>query len=97
MGTQRVQMKGIHPLLDRWTRHACTIDFCSVLAALGGPVQNIFSSPYTTVPIPQQAGQAGVLGRLSLYHWFQPSGRTQCYYQGGRARTDFSLAWLEAA
>jgi hypothetical protein len=26
---------------------ASTIDFCSALAALVGPIQNIFSSPYT--------------------------------------------------
>ncbi len=48
----------------------CTRDFCSALAALVGPVQNIyflnvhFFSSF--VPIAQQAGQAAVLGRLSL-------------------------------
>jgi hypothetical protein len=46
--------------------------FCSALAALVGPVHIYFSSPYTIVyftsfvPIAQQAGQAAVLGRLSL-------------------------------
>ncbi len=55
----------------KWLVHyACridsTIDFCSTLAALVGPVQNIFSSPYTQFFIAQQAGQAVVLGRLSL-------------------------------
>ncbi len=33
------------------------------------------------VPIALQAGQAGVLGRLSLCIWCQPSGRTQCDYR----------------
>jgi hypothetical protein len=45
-------------------------DFCSALAALVTPVQNIFSLTvqyfHSFVPIAQQAGQASVLGRLSL-------------------------------
>jgi hypothetical protein len=47
----------------------CKRDFCSTLAVLVGPVQNIyflnvhFFSSF--VPIAQQAGQADVLGRLS--------------------------------
>jgi hypothetical protein len=56
--------------LVRWAYRAGTRGFCSALAALVGPVQNIF---YLTVhyfnacvPIAQQAGQAAVLGRLSL-------------------------------
>jgi hypothetical protein len=49
----------------------CTRDFYPALAALVGPVQNIFSPPDTThftsfVPIAQQAGQAVVPHRLSL-------------------------------
>ncbi len=48
----------------------CTRDFCSTLAALVGPVQNIYflnvSFFSSLVPIAQQAGQADVLGRLSL-------------------------------
>ena len=48
-----------------------TRDFCPALAALVGPVQNIFSSPslqyfISFVPIAQQAGQAAVLGRLTI-------------------------------
>jgi hypothetical protein len=47
-----------------------TRDFCSTLAALVSPVQNTFF-PHCTLlqflcPIAQQAGQAVVLGRLSL-------------------------------
>jgi hypothetical protein len=55
-----------------FVRLACragTKDFCSVLAALFGPIQNIFSHRTifnSFVPITQQAGQAAVLGRLSL-------------------------------
>jgi hypothetical protein len=55
-----------------WVWRAGTREFCSTLAALVGPVQNIFF-PHRTVhyfnafvPIAQQAGQAAVLGRLSL-------------------------------
>jgi hypothetical protein len=54
----------------RWTRRAGTIDFCSALAALVSPVHNIIflTVHFFTllVPIAQQPGQAGVLGRLSL-------------------------------
>jgi hypothetical protein len=57
-------MKGVLP----WLVLGCTKDFCSTLAALVGPVQNIyflnvhFFSSFA--PIAQQAGQADVLGRL---------------------------------
>jgi hypothetical protein len=62
MGTQRVQMKGVLSWSVRWAWGAGTRDFCSALAALVGPVQNIISTPYTIyinsfVPIAQQAGQ----------------------------------------
>jgi hypothetical protein len=44
--------------------------FCSALVALVGPVENIFFLPIhyfnTIVPIAQKAGQASVLGTLSL-------------------------------
>jgi hypothetical protein len=44
--------------------------FCSDLAVLVGPVQNIFFLTVHNfnffVPIAQQTGQAAVLGRLSL-------------------------------
>ncbi len=72
MGTQRVQMTRVLSWLVRWACRAGTRDLCSALAALVGLVQNIFcTSPYTIsvplfVPIAQQAGQAVVLGRLSL-------------------------------
>ncbi len=42
MGTQRVQMKGALPCLVRWACRAGTRDFCSALAVLVGPEQNIF-------------------------------------------------------
>jgi hypothetical protein len=70
MGTQRVQMKGVLPWLVHLACCARKRDFCSALAALVGPIQNIF---YLTVryfnffvSIAKQAGQAAVLGRLSL-------------------------------
>jgi hypothetical protein len=47
---------------------AGTRDYCSALAALVGPVQNINRTFFFSffVPIPQPAGHAAVLGRLSL-------------------------------
>jgi hypothetical protein len=71
METLGVQMKGILLWLVCWACRAGTIDFGPALAALVGPVQNIFfSSPLhyfkSFVPIAQQAGQAVVLGGLSL-------------------------------
>jgi hypothetical protein len=42
MGISRVQMKGVLPLLIRWSCRAGTKDFCPALAALVGHVQNIF-------------------------------------------------------
>jgi hypothetical protein len=61
-------MIGFLPWLVRLTCRADTIDF--VLPALVSTVQNIIF-PHRTlfhflVPIGQQPGQAGVLGRLSL-------------------------------
>jgi hypothetical protein len=70
MGTHRVDMKEVLPWLVRW---ACRLDtryFCSALAALVGPLQNIIFLTvhylHSFVPIAQQAGQAAVMGRLSL-------------------------------
>jgi hypothetical protein len=40
-------MKGVLPWLVLLARVVGTRDFCHALAALVGPVQNIFSSPYT--------------------------------------------------
>jgi hypothetical protein len=75
MGTQSVQMKGVLSWLVRWACRAGTRDFCSALAALFGPVQNVFFLIVhylnSFVLAAQQAGQAVVLGRLSLrlYLW----------------------------
>ncbi len=72
MRIQRVQMKEVLPWLIRWALHACTgtRDFWSALAALVGPVQNIFFLTVhyfdTFVPIAQQAGKVAVPGRRSL-------------------------------
>ena len=70
MGSQRVQMKGVIPMLVPWACSAGTRDFCSAMAALVGPVQNIFSLTVhyfnSFVPITQQAGQAVVQNRLSI-------------------------------
>ncbi len=71
MGAQSVQTKRV---LSRLVRHAGTTDFSSALAALVGPVQNIyFSSQVYTILIPLSplssklsTEQAVVLGRLSL-------------------------------
>ncbi len=62
-------MKGVLPWLDRWSRLAGTGDFCPALAALLGPVQNIFflAIHYSTsfVHFAQQPGQTVVPRRLS--------------------------------
>ncbi len=76
MGTQRVQIEGVHPWLVCWACRAGTGYFCSSLTALVSPVLNIFSSLYTISfplsPSPSKlgsSGQAAVLGRLSNSMW----------------------------
>jgi hypothetical protein len=63
-------MKEVLLCLFCWACRAGTRDFCSALAALIGPLQNIFFLTVgyfnSFVSIAQQAGQAAVLGRLSL-------------------------------
>jgi hypothetical protein len=71
MSTQRGQMKGgVYSWLVLWACRADTRDFSSAFAALVGPVQNMFFITIhyynSFVPIGQQAGQAAVLGRLSI-------------------------------
>jgi hypothetical protein len=57
-------MKEVLSWLVRWACRAGTRDFCSALTALGGSVQNNLF-PHSNF-FDQQAGQAAVLGRLSL-------------------------------
>jgi hypothetical protein len=61
MGTQRGQMKGVLSWLVHWACRASARDFCSALAALVGPVQNIFPSPYIILiplsPSPSKLGR----------------------------------------
>ncbi len=78
METQRVQMKGVLPSwLVRWACRAGT-RVLPYLAALVGPLQNTFFLAIhyfnAFVSIAQQAGQAAVLGRLSLSMclWYIP-------------------------
>ncbi len=63
-------MKGFLPWLVCWDRFASIRDFCPALIAVVGPVQNMFFLTVhyfsSFVPIAQQAGQAVVLGHLSL-------------------------------
>jgi hypothetical protein len=65
MGTQRVQTKGVLSWLMRWALHAGTRGFFPALAALVGPIQNIFflSIHYfdSFVPIAQEAGSLIVI------------------------------------
>jgi hypothetical protein len=63
-------MKEVLPWMVRWACRADKRDFCSALAALVSPVQNIlflivhyFNAFF---PIAQRARQAAVLARLSL-------------------------------
>jgi hypothetical protein len=66
--SKRTKGKGFCLGMFRWVGRAGT--FCLASAALAGPVQNIFSLAVhyfnLFVPIAQQAGQAVVLGCLSL-------------------------------
>jgi hypothetical protein len=70
-------MKGAIPWLVRCACRARYRSFFSALAALVGPVQKIFYlsvlyfNPF--LPVVQQAGQAAVLGRLSLSMCLWPS------------------------
>ncbi len=61
METQSVQMKGVLSWLVRWAYRAGTRDFCSALAAVVGPVQNVFFLTVyyfnSFVFVAQQAGQ----------------------------------------
>ncbi len=70
-GRREDKWKGSLSWLVRWARRAGTRDFCSALASLVGPVPtNIFFLTVhyfnSFVPIAQPAGQAAVLGHLSL-------------------------------
>jgi hypothetical protein len=68
--SKRTNERGQFLVIVCWACRAGTRDFCSALATLVGPVQNIvfFTVNYfnSFVPIAQQARQAAVLGRLSL-------------------------------
>ncbi len=70
LGSQRVHLNRVLTWLVRWSCRAGTRDFCPALAAPVGPVQNIsFLAVHnfnSFVLIAKQAGQAAVLGRLSL-------------------------------
>jgi hypothetical protein len=59
-------MKGVFFWLVHWARRAGARDFYSALADLVGPVQNIFSSPYTIHFFCPHQAQAVMQGRLSL-------------------------------
>ncbi len=70
MGTRRIQLKGVLPWLVRWACRVGTQEFYSALADLVSSVENLcFLTVHNSnsfVLIAQQAGQAAVLGRLSL-------------------------------
>jgi hypothetical protein len=67
---RRNRVKEVLSWLFRWARRAATLDFCSALAALVSPVQDIsyLTAPFFTflIPIAQQPWQSVVQGRLSL-------------------------------
>jgi hypothetical protein len=75
-------MKGVLSWLVRWARRAGTGNFCSALVSLVGPVVNIFFLPVHFfnyfVPIAQQAGQAAMLGRLSLIMCLSGQNTIKC-------------------
>jgi hypothetical protein len=61
MGSQRVQMKGVHLWLVRFARRARTKDFYPALAALIIPVQNMFrlTVNYLNLCVPWVCSRAG--------------------------------------
>jgi hypothetical protein len=69
-GDSGVHLKGVLPWLVRWARHAGKRNFYPALAALVGPVQNIFFLTVhyfkSFIPIARQARKAVVPSRLSL-------------------------------
>jgi hypothetical protein len=77
MGTLGVYRKEVLPWLVRWAHRAGKRDVCPALAACSSqpsyPVQNIIflAAHFFTllVSIPQQPGQAVVLGHKYLYLW----------------------------
>jgi hypothetical protein len=68
MGQMEAQrMKGVFSWLVPLACCAGKKDFCPALAALVGPVQNIFSSPYTiSMHLSPSPSRPVVLGRLAL-------------------------------
>jgi hypothetical protein len=79
-------MKGVLPWLVHWTCRAVTRDFYPALAALVGPVQNIFFITvhyfYSFVPIVQQSMQAVML-YLNMCLWFYPTVFIAFFYSLG--------------
>jgi hypothetical protein len=57
MGTQIIKMKAVLSCLVHWASRAGTRDYCSALAALVGPVQNIFFLAVPLSPSPSQLGR----------------------------------------
>jgi hypothetical protein len=67
LGAHRVQMKGVLPWLVCWACRADTRDFLCLGCSSRPAVQNMFfPTRIIFAPIARQAGQAAVLGRLSL-------------------------------
>jgi hypothetical protein len=72
MVTQGVHIKGVLSWLNLWACRAGTGDFCSACLGCSSlpSTKNFFLTIHyfnAFVPIAQQAGQAAVLGRLSLF------------------------------
>jgi hypothetical protein len=69
-------MKGVLPWLLRWAQCAGRRGFCPALAALDGPVQNIFPSPYT-ISIHLSPYRAGLPVSVSLSLGYYQSAYTE--------------------
>ncbi len=101
MGTQRGQMKGVLSWPVPWACRAGTRDFCSPLASLVGPLQNIFFltiqyfNSFVPIPSPSKLGrQPCWVACLSLC----VSGKTpppplQIGYDTKRCYATFLIQW----
>jgi hypothetical protein len=77
METQGIHIKEVLSWFFCWARRAAALVFCSALAALVSPVQDIsyLTAPFFTflIPIALQPWQSVVQGRLSLCLFSIPS------------------------
>ncbi len=99
MGAQRVQIKVVLPCLVHWALRAGTRDFYPALAALIGPVQNIFASAYTfSIYVPPSPSNLGRQPCMAAYLCLCVSVSTclrGAWGGGGGVGIEVSTVWLD--